>query len=82
MWLQVAIVLVYVVIIAVGVCGNSVVVNVVVRNRRLHTSINGFIICLVVSDVVLCTFSLPLQLHYQLTNHWVSIGFVKSNEYD
>jgi len=77
--LQVAVVIVYVVIIAVGVCGNSVVVNVVVRHRRLHTSINGFIICLVVSDFVLCTFSLPVQLHYQLTNHWVST-FVRSGQ--
>jgi len=70
--LQVSVVFVYVIIIAVGVCGNSVVINVVVKYRRLHTSINDFIMCLVVSDIVLCTFSLPVQLHYQLTNHWVS----------
>jgi len=72
-------VIVYAVIIVVGVCGNSVVVNVVVRHRHLHTSINGFIACLVISDIVLCTFSLPIQLHYQLTNHWVdlhSVSFV------
>ena len=70
---RIAIVFVYMVVIAVGVCGNSVVINVVVRNGRLHTSINGFIICLVVSDIVLCTFSLPIQLHYQLTDHWVGL---------
>lgn len=69
--LQVAVVFVYVVVIVVGLCGNSVVVKVVVRQQRLHPSINGFISCLVVSDIVLCTFSLPVQLHYQLTEYWV-----------
>ena len=69
--LQVAVVMLYAIVIAVGVCGNSVVVYIFVRHRRLHTSTNAFIMCLVVSDIVLCTFSLPVQLHYQLTNHWV-----------
>lgn len=72
--LQVAVVLVYVVVIAAGVCGNSVVIKIVIQHQRLHASYSAFISCLVVSDFVLCTFSLPVQLHYQLTNHWVRLS--------
>ena len=71
--------MVYVTVIFVGVCGNSVVVHAFMRHRRPHTSTNYFIICLVVSDIVLCTFSLPVQLHYQLTNSWVPASCCLNN---
>ena len=29
-----------------------------------------FVVCLAVSDLALCIFSLPIQLHYQLTDNW------------
>jgi len=31
---------------------------------------NVFILCLAISDLALSVFSLPIQLHYQLTNRW------------
>lgn len=35
-----------------------------------QTATNVFVLCLAISDLALCIFSLPVQLHYQLTNRW------------
>jgi len=36
----------------------------------LQSATNVFVVCLAVSDLMLCMFSLPVQLHYQLTDNW------------
>ena len=36
----------------------------------LQSATNVFVVCLAVSDLALCLFSLPVQLHYQLTDNW------------
>jgi len=38
--------------------------------RCLQSATYVFVVCLAVSDLALCLFSLPVQLHYQLTNNW------------
>lgn len=68
---QVFIVVLYAFVILTGVLGNGVVVfAVVVRHRNLQTATSVFIASLAFSDVGLCAFNLPLQLHYQLTDNW------------
>lgn len=66
-----AVVVVFVAVIAVGVAANSVVLCVVIASRRLKTVTNVFIGNLAVSDLWLCILSLPVQLHYQMTEKWI-----------
>ena len=67
---QVFIVVLYALVILTGVLGNIVVVFAVVHRRNPQTATSVFIASLAFSDVGLCAFSLPLQLHYQLTDNW------------
>ncbi len=62
---------IYVAVILVGTVGNTVVVYVVARHRKMHNVTNILIANLALSDVGLCIFSLPIQLYYQLTDHWI-----------
>jgi hypothetical protein len=64
------VVVVFAAVIAVGVAANSVVLYVIVAGRRMRTVTNVFIGNLAVSDLWLCAVSLPVQLHYQLTERW------------
>lgn len=61
----------YVAVILIGTVGNTVVVYVVFRHRKMHNVTNILIANLALSDVGLCVFSLPIQLYYQLTDHWI-----------
>ena len=36
----------------------------------LQSATHVFVVCLALSDLALCLFSLPVQLHYQLTDNW------------
>jgi len=36
----------------------------------VQSATHVFVVCLAVSDLALCLFSLPVQLHYQLTDNW------------
>lgn len=60
----------YVTVILVGMIGNCIVVFVVCRNRKMQNVTNIFIANLALSDILLCVFCLPIQLHYQLTDNW------------
>lgn len=63
----------YILIFIIGVSGNALVCFVVARNRSMQTVTNLFITNLALSDILLCTFSVPFTplylLHY---NSWVS----------
>lgn len=61
----------YVAVILVGMVGNTIVIFVVIRNRNMQNVTNILIANLAISDIGLCVFSLPIQLYYQLTDHWI-----------
>ncbi|KAL8574308.1 hypothetical protein ACOMHN_065333 [Nucella lapillus] len=67
---EAAVVVIYVLVIVFGCVANVLIVVVIVRYRQLHTVTNVFIVSLGLADIALCVFNLPLQLHYQLTDHW------------
>lgn len=69
--IRAAIITTYVIVITVGVIANSTILFLVARSKRLRTVTNIFIANLALSDLWLCVFSLPVQLHYQLTDYWV-----------
>ncbi|XP_061174452.1 neuropeptide Y receptor type 5-like [Saccostrea echinata] len=57
-------------VIFLGFIENLMVIIVIIINRRLHTVTNIFISTLAFSDIMLCAFNLPFQLHYGLTDYW------------
>lgn len=61
----------FITVILIGMIGNVIVVFIVARNRHMHNVTNVFIANLALSDIGLCVFSLPVQLYYQLTDHWI-----------
>ena len=61
----------FITVILVGLVGNTIVVFVVVKNRNMQNVTNIFIANLALSDIGLCLLSLPVQLYYQLTDHWI-----------
>ncbi|ESO09632.1 hypothetical protein HELRODRAFT_142036, partial [Helobdella robusta] len=71
---RIVIVIIYATIVLVGFVSNLAVIIIgmqscrIVKNRLSVTSI--LIIVLACSDLCLCVFCLPIQLHYQLTNDW------------
>jgi len=60
----------YVIVILTGFFGNSILFGTILRNKHLHKTTNIFIASLALSDVIICTIDLPLQLQYQLTGTW------------
>lgn len=68
---QVIIIFVYVVIIVIGFLGNITIAVVIISNKQLHSVTNIFIANLAISDIGMCIFNLPFQLHYQLNDNWL-----------
>lgn len=65
----------YILIFIIGVSGNALVCYVVARNRSMQTVTNLFITNLALSDILLCTFSVPFTPLYLLTfGSWVSVN--------
>ncbi|KAI1287370.1 Neuropeptide Y receptor type 2 [Halotydeus destructor] len=62
----------YCLIFLVGICGNALVCYVVLRNKNMQTVTNLFITNLALSDILLCTFAVPVTPLYLLTfRNWV-----------
>jgi len=60
----------YVVIIVLGLGGNSLTVIVVALNREMRTVTNVFLVSLAVSDALIAGFNMPLQLRLYGNNEW------------
>lgn len=67
---RITIIAIYCIVILFGFLENVVIVFVLIKNRHLHVPTNIFILGLAMSDIMLCSFNLPFQLHYQLTDQW------------
>lgn len=67
---QIAIITLYCVVILIGFLENLTILIVLLKNKHLHTPTNIFIMGLAISDILLCSFNLPFQLYYQLTERW------------
>ncbi|CAJ0943710.1 unnamed protein product [Ranitomeya imitator] len=52
----------YSLIFLLGVLGNSLVIVVLIRNQRMRTVTNIFLLSLAVSDLMLCLFCIPFTL--------------------
>uniref|UniRef100_A0A183BZ12 G_PROTEIN_RECEP_F1_2 domain-containing protein n=1 Tax=Globodera pallida TaxID=36090 RepID=A0A183BZ12_GLOPA len=64
---------------AVGVCGNCLVVYVVSRNRHMWTSMNLFLTNLALSDLLVLVFCLPPTVLNDITKtFWLSAEFCKA----
>lgn len=67
---RIAIIVIYSIVILFGFLENVVIVCVLIKNKHLRVPTNIFILGLAMSDILLCSFNLPFQLHYQLTDQW------------
>lgn len=68
---QSAIITTFAILIVFGALGNSLVCHVVVRNTRMRTQRNIFIINLAISDLTLCLFTQPFNLYKVLKADWM-----------
>ncbi|XP_061129763.1 neuropeptide Y receptor type 2-like [Syngnathus typhle] len=67
---RVALIMAYGIIIALGVVGNTLVIHVVFRFRRLRTVTNFFIANLALADLLVASLCLPFTLAYTLRGEW------------
>ena len=63
--------LLYFVIFTLGVCGNLLVVAVVMRNQQMKNVTNLFILNLAFSDIVMCLFAVPFTPLASFTGRWL-----------
>lgn len=62
---------IYTVIFVLGMFGNLLTIYVVCRNRDMQTVTNFFIANLALSDILLCTLSVPFTPLYTFIGQWV-----------
>ncbi len=60
----------YLLIIVLSLVGNVLVVLVVVRNHKMRTVTNTFLVSLAISDLLIAALNMPLQLRFYLQNEW------------
>lgn len=61
-WQPAVQILLYSLIFLLSVLGNSLVITVLIRNKRMRTVTNIFLLSLAVSDLMLCLFCMPFNL--------------------
>lgn len=61
----------YSIIFLLSIFGNSLIIVVLVRNRRMRTVTNLFLLSLAVSDLMLCLFCMPFTLIPNLMKDFV-----------
>ncbi|XP_068027356.1 cholecystokinin receptor type A [Melanerpes formicivorus] len=59
---QIIRILLYCLIFLLSMLGNTLVITVLVRNKRMRTVTNTFLLSLAVSDLMLCLFCMPFTL--------------------
>ncbi|KTG43860.1 hypothetical protein cypCar_00021039 [Cyprinus carpio] len=64
-------VVMYVIIFALALVGNSLVVCVVLRKRAMRTATNIFICSLAVSDLLITFFCIPFTLLQNISSEWL-----------
>ncbi|KAI4885014.1 hypothetical protein NFI96_013418 [Prochilodus magdalenae] len=75
-------IILYSVIFLLGVLGNSLIITVLVRNHRMRTVTNLFLLSLAVSDLMLCVFCMPFTLIPNLMENFVfGSGICKAATY-
>ncbi|XP_045404890.1 cholecystokinin receptor type A [Lemur catta] len=61
-WRPAVQILLYSLIFLLSVLGNTLVITVLIRNKRMRTVTNIFLLSLAVSDLMLCLFCMPFNL--------------------
>uniref|UniRef100_A0A0N4ZSY6 G_PROTEIN_RECEP_F1_2 domain-containing protein n=1 Tax=Parastrongyloides trichosuri TaxID=131310 RepID=A0A0N4ZSY6_PARTI len=66
---------IYAALMIIGIFGNSGVVMVVLKNKRLRNARNIFLMNLMVTDLILCCFGIPLTYIYAREKKW-TLGLI------
>ena len=67
---------IYILAIIVGFCGNLLIVTAVLGRKRMRTARNVFIVTLAISDTTLCIFTMPFTL-WEVRNTFMFIVCTK-----
>lgn len=73
---QIIRILLYCLIFLLSILGNSLVITVLIRNKRMRTVTNTFLLSLAVSDLMLCLFCMPFTLIPNLLKDFIFGGAV------
>ncbi|TRY71358.1 hypothetical protein DNTS_008140 [Danionella cerebrum] len=72
----------YVLIFILSFIGNSLIITVLLRNRRMRTVTNLFLLSLAISDLMLCVFCMPFTLIPNLMKDFIfGVGMCKVATY-
>ncbi|XP_053259044.1 cholecystokinin receptor type A [Podarcis raffonei] len=75
-------ILLYSLIFLLSVLGNTLVIVVLIRNKRMRTVTNIFLLSLAISDLMLCFFCMPFTLIPNLLEDFIfGIAFCKLTSY-
>lgn len=61
-WQPAVQILLYSLIFLLSMLGNTLVITVLIRNKRMRTVTNIFLLSLAISDLMLCLFCMPFNL--------------------
>uniref|UniRef100_A0AC35TJP4 G_PROTEIN_RECEP_F1_2 domain-containing protein n=1 Tax=Rhabditophanes sp. KR3021 TaxID=114890 RepID=A0AC35TJP4_9BILA len=61
---------IYATMMIIGFIGNGGVILTVLRNKRLRSARNIFLMNLMVTDLILCSFSIPVTYVYAIQKQW------------
>lgn len=59
----------------IGIFGNGGVITIVLKNKRLRNARNIFLMNLMVTDLILCCFGIPLTYIYAREKKW-TLGLI------
>ncbi|XP_033016248.1 cholecystokinin receptor type A [Lacerta agilis] len=75
-------ILLYSLIFLLSVLGNTLVIAVLIRNKRMRTVTNIFLLSLAISDLMLCFFCMPFTLIPNLLKDFIfGLAFCKLSSY-
>ncbi|CAH1784917.1 unnamed protein product, partial [Owenia fusiformis] len=68
---SIAVTILFALLIIFGTALNGFVVSIVIRNKKLHSQVNAFIVNLAISDMVMCLVCVPFSLVRLTLKDWV-----------
>ena len=75
-WLITVLISIYVCISLTAIVGNSAIIYVVIKSRRLRSTTNYFIANLAVADMAIATLAIPFQFQAALLQKWLLPHFM------
>lgn len=80
--IKIFLIVIYVILIVGSIVGNILVILVILLNKTMRTVTNVFLLSLAMSDTLISSWNMPLQLVYYIRNQWTEgVGLCKFTSY-